>query len=186
MVLNATEQRALLGLARHAIGYYLEHGAPPGPDARELGLSPALRENRAAFVTLTGASGMLRGCIGDILPSEPLYASVLKNAVHAAFSDPRFPPVRADELPALHIDISALSRPRAVPSPADIVLGRHGIILSKGFRRAVFLPQVAPEQGWDLGETLDHLALKAGLPPQGWRHGAEFQVFEAEVFGEEG
>jgi len=89
-------------------------------------------------------------------------------------------------LPDLHFEISAYaSAPRPVSSYEDIVLGQHGMVLEKGTRRALFLPQVAPEQGWDLHETLTHLAMKAGLPSDGWKEGCRFSVFEAIVFGEE-
>ena len=99
----------------------------------------------------------------------------------AAVSDPRFPVVREDELPGLEIEISALTPLREVAGTEDIEVGRHGILLIKGTRRAVFLPQVATEQGWDLATTLDHLALKAGLPADAWREGCRFEVFEAEI-----
>jgi uncharacterized protein (TIGR00296 family) len=85
----------------------------------------------------------------------------------------------------LHLEISALTPLRSVSGPADIEIGRHGILLHKGAAQAVFLPQVAVEQGWDRDTTLTHLALKAGLPADGWRQGARFQVFEADVFAEE-
>ena len=94
--------------------------------------------------------------------------------------------MKADELAAIEIEISALTPPVPVSSYRDIVLGRDGIIMKKGSHQAVFLPQVAPEQGWDLPETLRHLALKAGLSGEDWRDpDTEFLVFTAEVFEEE-
>jgi uncharacterized protein (TIGR00296 family) len=92
--------------------------------------------------------------------------------------------VRPEELPAIAIEISVLSAPRYVDSYNDIVVGRDGVILEKGNRRATFLPQVAPEQGWDLATMLSHLAMKAGLPADGWKQGARFQTYTAQVFGE--
>ena len=128
--------------------------------------------------------GRLRGCIGDILPRVPLAQSVINNAIHAAMHDSRFDPVTPSEVQDLHIDISALTIPRPVSSYQDIRIGTDGVILQKGARSAVFLPQVAPEQGWDIVQTLTHLSLKAGLSSNAWQENAEFLVFQAEVFGE--
>ena len=151
------------------------------PDA----LSPAMRKKTGAFVTLQMRSnGMLRGCIGEIEPFRPLYEAVAARAVDAAFRDPRFPPLSPGELSEIEIEISALTPPRPVKSYKEIEIGRHGMTLSKYGRSAVFLPQVAPEQGWTLEETLTHLAMKAGLKADDWREGAEFTVFEAVVFRE--
>ncbi len=182
--LSAAERALLLRLARRAITAAVAGEAPPSAAAMatELGedLTPRLREPRGAFVTLT-IGGQLRGCIGHIEGIEPLAQAVVDNAVSAAMNDPRFSPLRPDELDAIAVEVSALTPLRTVDGPDAIILGRHGIVLGRGHRRAVFLPQVAPEQGWDLPTTLDHLALKAGLPADAWRGDAEFQVFEAEI-----
>ena len=90
-----------------------------------------------------------------------------------------------EELPGTDIEISALTPQKPVDSYEAIEVGRHGVVLSKAGRRAVFLPQVAPEQGWDRDTMLSHLAAKAGLPQEAWREDAQFTVFEAEVFAEE-
>jgi AmmeMemoRadiSam system protein A len=130
--------------------------------------------------------GDLRGCIGYIEPREPLVRTVIENAKNASTSDPRFPPVRPADLPELSIEVSALTEPAEVDSPEGFVVGRHGIIIRKDGRSAVFLPQVAPEQGWDRATTLAHLCRKAGLPADEWRNpGMKFLVFEAEVFHED-
>ena len=97
-------------------------------------------------------------------------------------ADPRFLPVTTGDLPGLDLELSVLTPLTAVTGPGDIIIGRHGIVLAKGARRAVFPPQVATEQGWDLATTLTHLALKAGLGPDDWRTGTDFLVFEAVVF----
>jgi len=161
-------------------------GAPlPEPAAfaaaagRELG--PRLTALRGAFVTLTGR-GMLRGCIGVIEGRLPLAATVVENGRAAALDDPRFPPVQESELAGLELEISALSPLAPVAGPGEIKVGRHGVLLAAGGRRAVFLPQVAPEQGWDRDTMLTQLALKAGLSPDAWRRDASFEVFTAEVF----
>jgi AmmeMemoRadiSam system protein A len=136
------------------------------------------------FVTLH-ENGDLRGCIGEIFPRRPLVEAVMEQALNAAFEDPRFSPVVAAELPKIHVEISALTPPAPVNSWRDIVIGKHGMVLTKNGRSAVFLPQVAPEQGWDIATTLTHLSLKAGLPSHAWKEGAEYLVFEAIVFHEE-
>jgi len=107
---------------------------------------------------------------------------VAANARAAAIDDPRFAPVTPDESSKLALEISALTPLSEVAGPEAIVLGRHGILLGKSGRQAVFLPQVAFEQGWDLPTTLAHLCRKAGLPPDAWREGARLRVFEADVF----
>ena len=105
-------------------------------------------EKRGAFVTLN-IDGRLRGCIGEILPLRPLVKAVAGRALDAAFHDPRFYPLHEEELGRVTIEISALTPPHPVNSWRDIEIGRHGILLRKGDAGAVFLPQVAPEQGWD-------------------------------------
>jgi len=130
--------------------------------------------------------GQLRGCIGYILPVEPLVRTVQENTVNACSRDSRFPPVRPGELDDIQVEISVLSVPEPVPSYRDIEVGRHGIVLKNGSRRAVFLPQVATEQGWNLEETLRHLARKAGLPSGAWKDAdTEYSVFTAEIIEQE-
>jgi AmmeMemoRadiSam system protein A len=136
-----------------------------------------------AFVTLK-RNGELRGCIGEVIPNRPVYRSVMAQAINAGLNDPRFPQVASSELDEINVEVSVLTPPRPIASPADIVVGKHGIVLKKNGRSALFLPQVATEQGWDLEKTLNHLARKAGLPEDAWRTGASFEVFEATVFGE--
>jgi AmmeMemoRadiSam system protein A len=138
-----------------------------------------------AFVTLNDkATGALRGCIGEILPMRPLVEAVVARAVDAGRRDPRFAPVSQGELAGVRVEVSALTPPKSVASWRDIVLGRDGMTLEKDGCFAVFLPQVAPEQGWDLPTTLSYLSQKAGLPADAWREGAKFETFQAEVFHE--
>jgi len=137
-----------------------------------------LKRDAGAFVTLK-REGALRGCIGYIEPRKPLYQAVLENGVNAAVNDYRFSPVSAPELDALDVEVSVLTPPRPIPSPDAFVVGKQGIVLSKAGRRAVFLPEVAVEQGWDRNETLTQLARKAGLPDDAWREGADLEVFES-------
>ena len=138
-----------------------------------------------AFVTLNDRlTGALRGCIGEILPSRPLVEAVAARAVDSALHDPRFVPVSERELANLRVEVSALTPPKRVASWKDIVLGRDGMTLEKDGCVAVFLPQVAPEQGWDLATTLSYLSKKAGLDADAWREGATFETFQAEAFHE--
>jgi AmmeMemoRadiSam system protein B/AmmeMemoRadiSam system protein A len=177
--LTASDKIGLLSLARHCIAKELKSDEP------DLGLeiTAPMQEIMGAFVTLH-KHGKLRGCIGEIFPRRELYEAVAEQSVNAAFHDPRFPGLRADELDEVDIEISALTTPHRVNSYEDIQIGKHGIVLYKGSRSAVFLPQVAPEQRWGLEETLRHLSMKAGLGPDDWESGCEFHVFEAIVFGE--
>jgi AmmeMemoRadiSam system protein A len=172
-------------LARDTVEGYVKDRKTPDPRGGPYAITPALREHRGAFVTLK-AHGKLRGCIGYIQPIEPLYEAVRQNAINAATRDSRFRPVETDDLSTIQIEISVLTPPAPVSSYRDIVPGSHGIILKKGSHQAVFLPQVAPEQGWDLPETLRHLSLKAGLSGDDWKApDAEFFVFTAEIIEEE-
>ncbi len=184
MELSVEDKGNLLELARKTIVHFIESGKTPTAEELNVAVSANMQTEMAAFVTLK-KHGQLRGCIGSLVSEYPLYYEVITRAVNAAVSDPRFERVTAEEIPDLHIEISALTPAVEVDSYIDIEIGKHGVILSKGMSRAVFLPQVAPEQGWDVDETLTHLSLKAGLPADGWREGASFKVFEAIVFGED-
>ena len=199
--LSEKDKKQLLALARKTILYYLRKKQVPqpsefGPDF--VGTSEAMRVPRAAFVTLkknalVQKSGeekaqevsLLRGCIGDIFPRRPLYQSVIGNAINAAVNDRRFPPVTIDECNDITIEISALTSPQPISSPDEIRIGTDGVVLNKDGLSAVFLPQVATEQGWNLNQLLTNLSLKAGLPGDAWKEAASFLVFQADVFGEE-
>ncbi|MBC8207522.1 MAG: AmmeMemoRadiSam system protein B [Kiritimatiellaeota bacterium] len=181
--LSAADRQTLLKLARDTLNYYFARGRAPTPADLGIDLSAPMQAERGAFVTLT-EQGQLRGCIGDIFPRRPLYQAVMGNALNAALRDPRFRPVSRNELAALHLEISVLTPPQPVESYKDIVIGRDGVVLSKNGHKAVYLPQVAPEQGWGIEETLQHLSRKAGLPSDAWRQGTRFQIFQADVFDE--
>lgn len=186
--LDAREREALLSLARAAIHDHLHKDGTLDRALDSVEVTERLRAERCSFVTVRkrspgGVKGALRGCIGSMTRNDPLYRDVIRNAVNAAFHDPRFSPVGPAELPGLSLEISALTPLQPVNGPDDIVVGRDGVELQNGPYRAVFLPQVAPEQGWDVREMLENLSLKAGMNKNGWM-GAEFRVFQAEVFGE--
>ncbi len=173
----------LLELARATITQALKSGERAAALAVPENLTEGMQAVRGGFVTLH-KRGNLRGCIGEIVPRREIWKAVREQSLNAAFHDPRFPQLREDELKEIDIEISILTPPKPVRSWRAIEVGRHGMVLNKGGRSAVFLPQVAPEQGWGIEETLTHLALKAGLDREEWREGAEFLVFEAQVIQE--
>ncbi len=179
------EKAFLRDLAARTVEAAARGTAPPDPrllaEKKQIPLEPRLLLKRGVFVTLT-RQGNLRGCVGYIEGHKPLVDGVVDNSRSAAVGDPRFRPVTPAELPDLELEISALTPLVRVEEPSDIRIGRHGILLEVQGRHAVFLPQVAVEQGWDLETTLGHLALKAGLAPNAWQEGAVFRVFEAEIF----
>ena len=177
--LRPEDKKALLAFARESINWYLT--SQTLPLAR--GFAPLLQQPRGVFVTLK-KRGQLRGCIGRLVPDMPLGKLVGSMALQSAFQDPRFSPVSASELKDLEVEISVLTPMKPVSGYQDIVVGRDGVVLSKEGRSAVFLPQVAPEQGWDRDTMLDHLAMKAGLSQDAWRRGAKFSTFQAIVFHE--
>ena len=138
-----------------------------------------------SFVTLHEA-GQLRGCIGNMVGNQPLYLTVRDMAVEAATGDPRFSPVNFTELKNIEIEISVLSVLEKVDSADQIELGKHGVIVRRGFNSGVFLPQVATETGWTKEQFLSYLcAQKAGLEPDAWKDkSTEIFIFTAEVFSE--
>ncbi len=179
---NADEKRQLLLLARSSMEAKLKN--EPMQDISNL--PEKLNEIASCFVTLHTKSGALRGCIGNIGAYEPLTENVTHNAANSAFNDPRFPPVASlEELARLEIEISVLTAPKEIALPEEFIVGEHGVILSNSGRSAVFLPQVAPEQGWSRDTTLAHLSMKAGMASDAWREPeTKFSVFKAIVFSE--
>jgi len=146
--------------------------------------SAVLDRRQAAFVTFT-ENGELRGCVGQLEPEYPLTEATVRAALSAAFEDTRFRPVTRSELPALQVEVTVLEPRRPVASWRAIELGRHGIVLERGRRRALFLPQVPTEQRWTLPQTLDALSRKAGLPSDAWKgDDVRFYVFGGQVFHE--
>jgi len=177
--LSQAERETLLRLARESI-----RTALAGLDLPSLAApAAALRAHAGVFVSLHDRE-QLRGCVGNILGEHPLYENVARMARSAAFDDPRFAPLTADELAAVSIEISRLSE--LVPAhSADIVPGVHGIYLKEGEHRAVFLPQVATHHHWDRDTLLRQLCLKALLPDDAWtRPDVRLMIFVAEVFSD--
>ena len=176
--LDEPDQQRLLEIARQA----LEEGVRKY-ELSDLQEAPqgALQERCGAFVTLWKA-GRLRGCIGYVEAQGPLYQTVRECTLAAALRDPRFDPVTPEELPALMLEISVLS-PLFDIAPEQVEVGQHGLLISQGPLRGLLLPQVAVEWKWDRENFLEETCLKAGLPPDAWRHGARVQAFTAQVFG---
>ncbi|MBD3368417.1 MAG: AmmeMemoRadiSam system protein B [Candidatus Eisenbacteria bacterium] len=178
--LTEAERRELLRLARASIRSALDEAPSPSPRIE----SEAFNTPSGAFVTLH-SSGRLRGCIGAVQAVRPLAETVISMAVEAALRDPRFPPVTMEELNQLDIEISVMSPLRAVEDVSEIKVGRDGLVIQRGGRSGLLLPQVATEYGWDRDTFLDHTCQKAGLPAGTWRDpGTTILRFSAEVFGE--
>lgn len=145
---------------------------------------PAFREHAGAFVSLH-LGGELRGCIGHIGADQSLGDVLQRCAAAAAMDDPRFDPVRPDEVVALVVEVSILSAIEPVSELDAITVGRHGLIVEQGWRKGLLLPQVAVEHRWTRQVFLEQTCRKAGLPADAWREGATVSWFEADVFGEQ-
>jgi AmmeMemoRadiSam system protein A len=189
-VISPGEKQILLAEARESIAARLEGRRPQyrrGAAVMEAG--SALSRPCGAFVTLhiDGPAGKrLRGCIGRMSAAGPLEETVRTMAEEAAFGDPRFPPLGADELSRCSIEISALSPMEPCADPRSVQVGVHGLYLTHRGRSGVLLPQVPVEQGWNLDEYLDYICVKAGLPPGSYGEpGARLFTFTAVVFGED-
>lgn len=180
MPLTSAEKNSLLKIARLVIETYVRERHLPSVEVTQ----PALMEGRGAFVSLHKDSG-LRGCIGRFDFDTPLYKTVAEMAFSAATQDSRFSPVAPEELENIIIEISALTPLKEVTDTSEIIIGRHGIYIVKGFHRGVLLTQVAIENSFDREEFLDQTCLKAGLPLGAWKKGAKIYIFEAEIFKEE-
>jgi len=179
--LTLPERKELLVLARATLAERLAGAAVhPDPDPERF---PGLQLPRGAFVTLH-SRGRLRGCIGTFRSREPLFRVVREMALSAAFHDPRFRPVTSADLPALELEISALTPLVQVKDIGEIVVGIHGLYITRGYASGVLLPQVAVEYGWDRDEFLRRTCEKAGLPEDAWHKGATIERFSAEVFSE--
>jgi MEMO1 family protein len=180
--LTDAEKQTLFAIARDTLDWCVR-GSRGKFTFDKYTVTPLMTNDMATFVTLK-IRGDLRGCIGTLVAVEPLYLSVHHNAINASLRDPRFDAVSPAELPKLEVDVSVLSPMRPIPSLQEFKLGQHGIVMHKGRAGAVYLPEVAPEQGWTVEETVTSLSQKAGLPPDAWRSGAQFEVFESVVLSE--
>lgn len=178
MILTDVGKRSLIDIARTAIKCKLT-----GRDIPELHIElEVLKQKSGAFVTLK-KHGLLRGCIGYIEAREPLYKTVAEMAVAAAFNDPRFPPLKPDELAHIKLEISVLSPLKEIKDIKEIELGVHGLYITKGYYSGLLLPQVATEYKWDSLTFLEETCYKAGLRPDAWKDkDTRIYIFSADVF----
>lgn len=195
MEISLEDGTALVKFARRNIEYYLEHqqrlDVPPEIEAK-------FADKCGAFVTLMKYRGPdqkdLRGCIGYTQPVYPLFKAVHNVSLSAALEDPRFPRVRQAEMAEICVEVSVLTPPEkiAVSAPEDyleaIEIGRDGLVVHRGYRSGLLLPQVPVEHGrnWDALTFLQHTCRKAGLPPDAWKdvENTKIESFQAIVFEE--
>jgi uncharacterized protein len=177
--LTEADQQFLLQIARNAVTSYLAGRAPTLPEVPP----GVLTEPYGIFVSLHKGQE-LRGCIGNIYAASPLYRSVAECAIAAAVGDPRFMPLTPAELATVEFEISVLSPLERVLDVRNIVIGKHGLFISKNNARGLLLPQVAATFGWETERFLQETCKKAGLKPDDWQHDATIQSFSALVFSE--
>ncbi len=180
-MLTDEQKERLLEIARNTIETYIIEGKKP----EIVNEDPVLNQKRGAFVTLHKNS-QLRGCIGNIVSNQELFLTIRDMAIEASTGDPRFPRVSKNELKDIDIEISVLSPLKQIQDLSEMELGVHGVLIRKGMRSGVFLPQVATETGWTKEEFMETLCnQKAGLPPDAWKDpDVEIYIFSAEVFKE--
>jgi len=179
--LNRRQRKALLKIARDTIDRYLRTGERLDAKVDD----DLLKQDMGAFVTLR-EHGNLRGCIGHMEARAPLYLTIRDMAIAAAARDPRFEPVTLGEMDAIDIEISVLTPMERIEDYNMIEPGKHGVMVMRGLRSGVYLPQVAVETGWDRDQFMTSLcAHKAGIPANAWKTGdCDIYIFTAEVFGE--
>jgi AmmeMemoRadiSam system protein A len=178
-LLTKKERKELLKIARETVVDYVTTRKIPGV----VSTSPGLNLHSGCFVTIK-LKGELRGCIGNFVSEQPLYLLVQEMAISAATNDPRFYPMKVEDLADFTLDISVLSPLEKAASVDDIKVGTHGIFIVKGSYRGVLLPQVATEYGWNRDQFLQHTCIKAGLPKDAWKGECDIYIFSAQVFGE--
>lgn len=186
-MLTKPDGELAIRLARKAIEECLNNGIKLKPD----NLPKVFSENRGVFVTLNKKkhSKELRGCIGRPYPVMPLGEAIIVSAINAARDDPRFHPVKPEEIDDLVIEVTVLTVPKRISAkprdlPGKIVIGRDGLIVATGRCSGLLLPQVAVEHGFDCMEFLCQTCMKAGLMPDAWLNGAEVYSFEGQIFEE--
>jgi AmmeMemoRadiSam system protein A len=181
-MLSPDQRQQLLTIARRSIEMVLSGRRTELDPVTD----PELRRPSGVFVSLHTHDGDLRGCIGSIEPVAPLWEAVARSAVNAAFRDPRFHPLQPDELPSIELEVSVMSPITPVSNVLEIEVGVHGLIVRRGNRAGLLLPQVPLQFGWDRETFLRQTCVKAGLPPDSWRtEEVRLEKFSAEVFAEQ-
>ncbi len=186
-MLAKSEGELAVKLARKAIEEYLGSGKKIKPE----NLPPVFREKRGVFVTLNKKTEKkeLRGCIGRPYPVMKLGEAIITSAINAALEDPRFDPVRKEEMDSIVIEVTVLTVPELIKEkskkiPEKIVIGRDGLIVATARSQGLLLPQVAVEHNFDAVEFLCQTCMKAGLMPDAWLTGAQVYSFEGQIFEE--
>ena len=178
--LSNTEKKELLKIARTTLEKHVRGGKIP----EDIPHDEKLLEKRGVFVTLQ-KNDTLRGCIGYVEGIKPIYEAVRDNAINASTNDPRFPPVKPEELDGIDIEITVMTPLEKIEDPEIIEVGKHGILIRKGWNQGLLLPQVATDYSWNREEFLAHTCMKAGLPVNAWKEkDTEIYLFSGEVFGE--
>jgi AmmeMemoRadiSam system protein A len=181
--LKKNEEQVLVKIARDSLGLYLNQRLLPELSAYPA--TPNLQKECGVFVTLKNKKNKeLRGCIGYLAGVKPLREAVRDCTVESATRDQRFPPMQPGEDQTVSIEISVLTPPQKIDSIKQIEIGKHGLIISKGLRRGVLLPQVPVEWGWNREDFLKAICQKAGLSEDAWKQGADLYIFTAQVFKE--
>ena len=175
------EKRELLRIARATLREFVRTGMiPPGKPHRE-----SMLLNGGAFVTIE-IEEQLRGCMGNVEPNKPLYKTIQEMAVAAASRDPRFPPIREEELLSLSLEISVLGETKGISTPEEVEIGVHGLSVEKGDSRGFLLPQVASKRDWDGITFLAQVCSKAGIPEDSWKEDdTKVEAFVAQVFSDQ-
>ncbi|KIH75791.1 hypothetical protein SAMN05660860_02927 [Geoalkalibacter ferrihydriticus] len=179
--LTEKDKKILLKAARKAITDFVTTGSFE-PEPRE---EKSLNRRNGCFVTIK-QKGQLRGCIGNFQSERPLFKEIAEMAVASASKDPRFYPMKKEDLADFTLEISVLSPLKKIEEIEEIEIGRHGVYLEKGFYRGVLLPQVASEHGWDRNTFLKQTCIKAGLPTNAWQgDDTDIYIFNAQIFSEQ-
>lgn len=169
------DKKKLISIANDAIKEFIINKKKLDIDIK----NPILLSDGAVFVTIK-KNGLLRGCIGHVRPIMPLYQSVISNAISACSSDPRFEPLKPEELNNISVEISILSPLKKINDINEIEIGKHGLVIKKGMYGGLLLPQVATEYGWDRDKFLRQVSLKAGLSEDAWKS-SDIYIFTAEI-----
>jgi len=183
--LTAAEEQTLLQVARLTLEKWVrERKYPSDKDLASFDITPALEQKTGVFVSIHKL-GELRGCIGYVTGTTSILHSVIENTMNAASEDPRFPPIGAEEIDMVDLEISVMTPLAQVKDVETIEVGKDGLVVERGFHRGLLLPQVAKEWGWDKYEFLEQTCRKAGLPADAYKKkDTKIMRFRAQVFGE--
>ncbi len=174
--LSSLEKKKLFEFAKDTITDYVKDGK-----ISEVNIyNKRLKANGATFVTIKTGKGILRGCMGNIMPNMPLYQSVIRNAINASSRDPRFYPMKKEELEDIYVEVTVLSPLEPLKHIHEIEIGKHGLYIVKDERSGILLPQVPVELGWDRKTFLKQVSKKAGLSEDAWKEANLFK-FTAEI-----